>query len=269
MNLPLKPRREERLRLGIPLDAFVVCILGTVEPGRRIPSLLRAVAALPAEVRRAVRVVVAGEISTTYRAELGVLVRQLGLEASVWWTGKVRFEEFAAYARAADVCAHLRFPVRGDSSLILPQVLAAGTPCIVSDQGPPAEIPDEVAWKVRTPDAELGELTAALERLYRDPRARKDLAESARRYGADFLDARQAAGHYAALIDLTIARREGRSAQWSDRAAEALRACTDPAAAAALIEPWAALRERGQHALRAKHRETPAGDLAPTHPRAA
>ncbi len=202
----LGSREEERRRLGLPPDTFLIATLGLVSPAKRLPSLLRAVAALPAVARHRARVLIVGFTPPEQETDLRALAASLGIAEAVHFTGRVPFEDFAAYARAADVCVQLRYPARGETSAALYRALGAGTACVVSDHGAMAEIPEGVALKVRTPEHETEDLTAALLRLHQQPALRAELEEKAVRYVAENHQVAQAARQYAAVIDLATAR---------------------------------------------------------------
>ncbi len=203
----LGTRTQERLRLGLPPHAFLVCTLGLVHAYKRPQSLLRAIALLPEAARAATRLVVVGECSPTFRQELRALARALGIESAVWFVGHVPLEEVPAYARAADVCVQLRYPTRGETSAILMRALAAGAACVVSDHGPMAELPDGAVWKVRTPDFEVEDLVRCLTRLHAEPATRVMLGQSARRLVDERLQIGQSARRYAWAIQQTVLRR--------------------------------------------------------------
>src|SRR5262249_26773396 len=156
------------------------------------------------------------------------------------------FNDFAAYARAADVCVQLRYPTRGETSGALLRELAAGAACVVSDHGSIAELPEHVVLKVRTPDHEVNDLTAALRHLYQHPEDRTRRGEAAVHYVTEHHSLHSVVERYAGMIELTTARRKTGDALWSELACDALGASADPVEAQTLLEPWAALRLRAQ-----------------------
>lgn len=249
VSLPqLGTRAAERDRLQIPQDAFIIATLGIVGEPKRVPSLLRAVAQLPMATRGRSQVLVVGECPAGLRQELGMLADDLGISSLVRFLGRVAFSDFTAYARAADVCVQLRYPTRGETSGALLRALSAGAACVVADCGSIAELPHEVAWKVRTPDYEVEDLAGALQRLYQDPGLRDTLGQAALRFVSEHHEIRSVAAQYAATIDTNIARREATDTPWRERAIAALARCTDLAAAEAVIEPWTVLREQARRA---------------------
>jgi glycosyltransferase involved in cell wall biosynthesis len=240
---PPRPAAEERRRLGLPAGDFVVGTLGQVGPAKRVASILRAVAGLPETVRGRARLVVVGDGEPALMADLARLAEGLGIGERVQFTGHVTLEDFSAYARAADVCVQLRYPARGESSASVLRALAAGAACVTSDQGPMAELPDGVTWKVRSPHQEVTDLTAALARLHAEPDRRRVLAEAGRRHVREVHSLGRVADEYARLIEEACAWRAAHDALWEEQARQSLDFCP-PDEAEALLARWRDLRRR-------------------------
>jgi glycosyltransferase involved in cell wall biosynthesis len=240
----LKSADEERRRLGLPRECFIVASLGFIGPPKRLPSLLRGVAALPKDIRARTQLLLVGYAPPSEERSLRELAAELGLAAQVRLVGRIKLSDFASYARAADVCVQLRYPTRGETSGALLRELAAGAACIVSDHGSIAELPDDVALKIRTPEHEITDLAAALYRLHHHPEERQTLGTAAVRYiqqrHAPHLVIRQ----YAAMMELVAARRETEDACWSELACDALARCDNHAED--LIDAWAAVRQEAR-----------------------
>jgi glycosyltransferase involved in cell wall biosynthesis len=240
---PTLPSRDgERRRLGLPLDQFVIATLGFVGPPKRISSIFRAVAELPDSLRKRTLILVVGYAPPSEEKALRDLADELRLSSQVRFVGRVKLSDFPAYARAADVCVQLRYPTRGETSGALLRELAAGAACIVSDHGSIAELPDEVVVKVRTPENEVSDLTAALCRLYHNPDERARLGAAAVRHVKDRHSLEHVVAQYAAMIELTSAQREADDARWSEYACDALAACTNPQAVERRLHQWIDLR---------------------------
>jgi glycosyltransferase involved in cell wall biosynthesis len=248
MPMPFAGEAKEALRrrLGLPPRAFVIASLGHTGHVKRLPSLLRAVALLPSSIRVACQVVFVGAIDANDRAELFRLATDLGLVGQVSSTGRVSGDDFTAYIRAADVCVQLRYPTFGETSASVLRVLAAGTPCITSDQGPMAELPDHLVPKVRAPQHEIADLAALLASLWTNPELRAALSQGAQRFVADQHSAELAAATYSTVMEQTIARRLVRDANWQELTAAVL--LDGPLAAGPdrdrLLADWADLRDR-------------------------
>ena len=263
----LQSMAEERTRLGLAADDYLIATLGFVGPAKRIPSLLQAVSKLPATIRQKSLILIVGYATEQQQAELQGLAKDLGIGGRVQFTGRVTLDDFAAYARAANVCVQLRYPTRGETSAALLRELAAGAACVISNYGSIAEVPDHIALKVRTPDHEVEDLAAALEHLYFHPETGAKLGEAAIGFVKENHSIQKAAESYAAMVELSASARELRDAQWTESACNALNNCTDPVAAGKLITSWASLRAKNQRTGRVRRgpRCQAAGPEAP-HP---
>jgi glycosyltransferase involved in cell wall biosynthesis len=253
---PLGSPAHERARLGLPLDAFLVCTLGLVGVPKRLPSLVRAVAALPPHVRARCVLAVVGDPNSEQEAAARALAGELGIGPGLLWPGRVAMDDLLAYARAADVCVQLRYPARGETSAALLRELAAGAVCVVSDQGSMAELPDDAVLKVRSPDHEVEDLAAVLTRLHDDPALRTALSQGAIRYMGAEHGMADAWHRYAAMIELTAARLAAADRPWLEHAVDDLAAGAGRAADE-VIDAWAALRLAARSQARAERRPAP------------
>jgi hypothetical protein len=143
----------------------------------------------------------------------------------------------------------LRYPVRGETSAALYRALAAGGACVVSDQGPMAEVPDSVALKIRTPDHEVEDLTAALTRLHEDAATRAALGREALRHARQEHNLAAAVDRYAAAIEMVTLGRSSTDRLWLEQAVHALAMWRERPETTALPDLWAALRCCGQDQL--------------------
>lgn len=236
-------RGEERRRLGLPGDKFVVATLGHVGPHKRIPSLLQACGALPEDVRSRTHVLIVGPLTDAERERFHALAKDAGVPGQLEIRGKVPLADFPAYALAADVCVQLRYPFNGETSGALTRAMAAGACCVTSDMPTMAEVPNSASIKVRTPACEVEDLTAALTKLARDPELRDRLGANAKRYMAETHGPGVIAARYAAAVENAIAAQQAADGRWL---ADALNAIADVPGGApdALIDQWAKLRGR-------------------------
>lgn len=240
---PVGERSAERLRLGLPADRFLICSLGIVGPPKRVAALVRAVAGLPADVRRRSTILLVGPCEPEYRRQIAELSGELGLSDQVTFLGRVRLDDFPAYAVAADVCVQLRYPSNWETSGSLIRALAAGAACVTSDTGSMRELPNDVVLKVRSPALDAPDLTRALTRLARDPALRDRLGENARRYMARTHAPEVVAASYAVAIGQTVSALAARDAAWMDDTLNAL-ADLPGGPPPGLIDAWAELRIR-------------------------
>lgn len=121
--------RAIRARLGIPPDACVIGAYGGITPEKRVPQLLRAVAAQPSDVPAA-HVLLVGQRASHYDVDADV--RALGLEARVRVAGYVPDAELPGWLAAADLCCCLRWPSNGETSASWLRCLGAGRPTLVT-----------------------------------------------------------------------------------------------------------------------------------------
>jgi glycosyltransferase involved in cell wall biosynthesis len=144
-------------------DGTVVGCFGVVNASKRIPELLRAVAA----VRRdhpEVTLLLVGPTAPGFDLErrlqrLGLTGEGIVREA---WVDERRLWALMA---GSDVLVNLRQPTMGETSGSVIRGLSLGKPLVVSDVGWFSELPKDVALAVPPDDDEVATLTAALELL--------------------------------------------------------------------------------------------------------
>lgn len=192
-DAPLLSRRE----LGLPDDRLILLSHGAVNPNKRIDTVLKVLAENDA-LRHKVSYVVAGGGALPRTMEhLQNLVRRLGLDDTVQFTGYVDDRTMHSYLTHADICLNLRFPSIESSSGSLIEQLYFGKPVVVTRIGSYDELPDNCVVKIDMDDEE-GNLSAALERLAADSDYRSEVAAagyrwaqehcSAERYAADLME---------------------------------------------------------------------------------
>jgi glycosyltransferase involved in cell wall biosynthesis len=138
-------------RHGIPSGARLVVSLGFVAPTKMNHVVCDAVARVRAETGANLWYVMVGDG--------GYVASRLG--PGIVQTGYVGDVEFADWIAHADLIVNLRDRSMGETSAAVLAALGAGRPCVVSDIGSFAELPDDVVRKVRNASAE-SELTALL-----------------------------------------------------------------------------------------------------------
>lgn len=236
-------RAAERARLGIAAGEFVVASLGIVAATKRLGSVVQAAARLPKDVLARTRVLVVGPASDAERHKLGTIAHAAGYTGALEFRGRVPFDDFTAYAVAADVNVQLRYPSRGETSGALTRALAAGATCVTSDQGSMAEFPSSVALKVRSPGREVEDLAAHLIRLAADPVERDRIGAAARAHVLARHAGPVIGAQYAAAMRDAAARIAAGHGRWLAAVGDAL-ADLPGGVPAGLIEGWARLRAR-------------------------
>lgn len=191
-------RQPTRARLGLAPEQIVFGSFGLVTAPKRLNVALRAFGRVR-EVLPAARYLAVGEIAP--EADPRPLARDLQLDPSVIFTGRVSKEELLACVQAVDVGINLRWPTAGETSGSLIRLLAAGKPTIVTAVGPFAEFPDGCCPKVPVGPDEEDRLAEMMLHLAADPEARRAMAEAARRYVQENHAIDECARRYVAFLE--------------------------------------------------------------------
>lgn len=177
----------EQVRREYDLPANFVLYVGTLEPRKNIPRLLRAFA----EVRRAypgVRLVMAGQLGWKYRA-IWREIESLALDDAVQWLGYVPGGDLPALYSLATVFA---FPSLYEGfGLPVVEAMACGTPVITSNGSSLAEIAQGAARLIDPLDVTA--LADGLCGLLTDEAQRVELRAAGLRRAAEFSWTRAAA----------------------------------------------------------------------------
>jgi glycosyltransferase involved in cell wall biosynthesis len=173
---------------GIPAGRIVIASMGFGSPAKRIEMVLRAIGALD---RNDIVYLLVGEVGEALRVEM----RRRGLGGLVRTTGYVDRQTFNDYCNLIDLGIDLRYPTMGETSASVCRMLGAGKPCVVSNLGWFAELPDDCAVKL---DAAADEqvLARTLLALINDPPRRSAIGENARRYIREHHNPECAAAQY-------------------------------------------------------------------------
>ena len=158
-----------RARLGLP-KRFVVFV-GTLEPRKDLPTLVRALAGLP----RDVSLVLAGP-EGWLPADLDRAIAETGTQDRIVRTGRLSTADLVATMNLADVFVLPSL----DEGFGMPVVeaMACGTPVVCTDAGALPEVTGDAALRVPTGDPVA--LAAAVERVLED----RGLAERLRAEGS-------------------------------------------------------------------------------------
>jgi glycosyltransferase involved in cell wall biosynthesis len=198
---------ELRERYRIPAGRVVIASLGFGSVAKRIEMVLQAVAALE---RKDFLYLLVGEVGESFQRDL----RRRGLGEIVRATGYVDWKTFNDYCQLIDVGIDLRYPTMGESSASVCRVLGSGKPCVVSDLGWFAELPDDCVVKI---DVAAGEerLVQSLSDLIDDRSLRCKMGENAHRYIGEQHGIEQAATEYINFLGAVRARERRRSVEHS------------------------------------------------------
>jgi len=175
-------REDARRALRIADDEILVCSFGILARFKLNHRLLDAWGVAGLDRRPNFRLAFVGDVAGSGYAE--ILRKQIG---SLGGRGQIEITGFAepalyqTYLAAADIAVQLRHSSRGETSAGALDCLAHGIPLIINAHGSLAEIPDDVAVKLRDDFSDL-DLAAALRSLSEDGDARARLAEKGLAY---------------------------------------------------------------------------------------
>ena len=140
------------------------------------------------------------------RIDLEREIERAGLTDAAFALGTWRSPTLWPLLAACDVAVSLRRPTMGETSAIVVRALSVRTPLVVTNIGWFAELSDDVALKVPAGEGEVEALTAALQRLARDPSLRERMGAAAHRVARMEHELGHVADAYAAVCEETAGR---------------------------------------------------------------
>lgn len=173
---------EFRRGLGLEAGQRMVLHVGSEDPRKGMPLLLRALAIAKRDVPGIALVKVGAPSFAEQRARNRALCRELGIDNDVKWVGAVPEEELPLFYSAADIFA---FPSLFEGfGLPVLEALACGTPVVAFRRSSVPELVGDVCPLVEpaTPEAMAAALVRLLSRDNADP---ADLVARARQFGWD------------------------------------------------------------------------------------
>ncbi|QDU73679.1 D-inositol-3-phosphate glycosyltransferase [Bremerella volcania] len=163
-------------------DTIQVGIFGIVQPHKHVDIVLEAVKACAAKGSK-IHLHVGGSLQGTCET-LPQFARNLGIQDSVTFYGRMEEEAFLDKMRNVDVCISLRYPTMGETSAIVSRALQLGLPTIVNDVGWYAELPECVV-KLPVDKNEMRQrLTQELSRLSEDSSRLPSWKQRCRKYAS-------------------------------------------------------------------------------------
>ena len=185
---PLPESRVEDFRRRKALPERFLLFVGTLEPRKNLPMLLRAYAQLPDRDRAAVHLVLAGGRGWMFD-EIFRTVEAHGLGGTVHLPGYVPAEELPLWLNAAE--AFVYPSIFEGFGLPVVEALACGTPVLVSDVSSLPEAAGDTGYCLPPDDVPVwGE---ALARVISDPAWREEAGARGRVHAARFTWANTAA----------------------------------------------------------------------------
>ena len=188
-------RARMRAELGIPDDAFVVSFHGMVQPRKNIDLLVRAVGALPANLR--VHVLIIGGGPTLSH------LRHLATELCAPATFTGLRQDIPEVLSAADASANLSL-AEGFSNSVL-EAMSCGLPQILSDATSHPEQVDHEVQGLLVPPREVGAVADAIRRLATDPAGRARMGAAARHRVITEFSRERMIDRYDAVLRETVA----------------------------------------------------------------
>lgn len=195
--------REE---LGLPSDSTVIVAAGRLGRGKRIETVIEAMAGSETLRERGFFAVVGGG-EREYAEELVSQVAAAGLTERVRFVSQADDWLLQSYLQAADICVNLRYPSTESSSGSLVEQLYHAKPVVVYDIGIYSEVPDDVVVKVRVAEGAAG-VAASLECLLADSQMRERIGQRAESYARENHMPDTYAVRFMALAHRMIERRE-------------------------------------------------------------
>ncbi len=129
------------------------------------------------------------------------LAKSLQIHNSVFVSGYLTKEEYAAAMEMTDIVINLRYPSMGESSGTLCESFKAGKAVIVSELNQYTEFPDDVCWKVPICAQEQELLQSYLSCLIEREEVRYALGENARNYADVVLNPEKIAMQYYKFLE--------------------------------------------------------------------
>ena len=192
-------RMTWRKRWGATRDTLVFTSLGFVTPNKRLTAVLEALAQLP-ETMGDWRYVIAGE-------DRDPAVRktcyQLGLQNRVIFMNYLTEDDFDGVLSGADALINLRYPTSGETSGTVCRAMAHALPCVVSDHGWYAELPDAATYKVTPNPKSTNELTNIFKIMILDRQTLQSKARQALAYARQDLALKTVMQKYVKAIEET------------------------------------------------------------------
>jgi glycosyltransferase involved in cell wall biosynthesis len=186
-----------RRKHSIATDDLVIGCLGFIGRTKRIDQVCRALGLLKGEFK--FRLIIVGEGD-----DLTGMIEEAGLTQLTIWTGFVNEREFSNYLGLTDIMVNLRYPSMGESSATMTRAMTLGKPCIVTNDGWFADLPDDAVIKIEIGENEVRDLAAAITKLAGSEDLRVSLGRSAKRFAEDTLNPFSIARAFQKVIETDI-----------------------------------------------------------------
>lgn len=196
-------RQQQRIKLNLPSDAFIIGTFGHLNVTRRLDVLLTAFARLIREFPQS-NLLLVGPHSDDFRHDLQKLIATHQLEDSVRILDYLDEASFVAHLQACDAVVNLRYPTAGASSSVILRAFGAGVPVIASDVPEFADLASEFCVLIPVGDGELEALNSALGHWAANRLACEHAGSSAHSWAASHTTWSIVAEQYAEIINNTF-----------------------------------------------------------------
>jgi glycosyltransferase involved in cell wall biosynthesis len=162
-------RQQQQIRIQYALPQRFIFFVGTLEPRKNLPNLIRAFAAAKLDE---VKLVIAGKRGWMYQPIFD-LVQELGLEQDVQFVGFIPDEDLPALYSLAEAFV---FPSLYEGfGLPVLEAMACGTPVITSNISSLPEVTGDAALLIDPSNVQ--EMSLAIGRLVKDASLRQELGQ--------------------------------------------------------------------------------------------
>jgi len=199
--IPVPPRLDLRLELGVPPGWKIVASVGRFHPGKGQRELIEAASLIVQKYRNVSFLIVGDEVPAPggVKSSLEYRVQQLGLSRNVIFTGWR--EDMDDLLRIMDVFVHCPTTFVEALGIANLEAMAMAKPIVVSNNGGlPDAIIDNVTGLIVQP-ADINALAQAILSLLQDDALAQRLGRNARDRVATHFNAEQIAHRFHALFD--------------------------------------------------------------------
>lgn len=190
---PEENKKEKRLKLGIPLESFVMGSFGYASRAKRIFSIIDALAHLKDQVTVPVHYYIVG---FDEGLDLKSYIALHNLTELVTVVGETTTEDFEAYIDVCDLCFNLRYPTQGESSASFPRLAAKGKVIAVTNIGSFEEYDSDIVYKIRYDDHEISDICNTIMQLINNPEVRRERQQKTLEFARRELDISTIAKRY-------------------------------------------------------------------------
>lgn len=196
VEIPAATREE----LGLAADRYYLVSVGRLVDRKGFDHLIRALAALPADIH--LLIIGDGPLEASLRG----LARDAGVAERVHLVGYLPRDRILAHLSVAD--CYVLSSIHEGLGIVVQEAMYAGLPVVSTDDGGQVDLLTEGRNALLVPPADEGALAAAIRRLYDEPELAAQMRDHNRR-DLERLYLAPNAAEYLALFDRMLGRRPG------------------------------------------------------------